>query len=68
MNTNGPLIRRKRRELGISLNEFARKHGISAHTLSVIETGKRDPRLGTLRTIADGLGCSVADLIRTEVV
>ncbi|UYP67831.1 helix-turn-helix transcriptional regulator [Thalassobacter stenotrophicus] len=41
--------------------QLARLTGISAPALSLIETGKRDPRLTTLKRIADALRAPPAD-------
>ena len=41
----GRRIREARTEQALSLEQLARLTGISAPALSLIETGKRDPRL-----------------------
>ena len=51
----GKRIRGTRGAQGLSLEQLARLTGISAPALSLIETGKRDPRLTTLKRIADAL-------------
>jgi len=51
----GRRIREARGGLGLSLEQLARLTGISAPALSLIETGKRDPRLTTLKRISDAL-------------
>jgi len=55
LETTGKRIRETRGEQGLSLEQLARLTGISAPALSLIETGKRDPRLTTLKRIAYAL-------------
>lgn len=59
----GRSIRASRAGQGLSLEQLARLTGISAPALSLIETGKRDPRLTTLKRIADALRVPLATLI-----
>lgn len=59
----GYRIREDRAAQGLSLEQLARLTGISAPALSLIETGKRDPRLTTLKRIADALRVPLATLI-----
>lgn len=62
----GHRIREARATQGLSLEQLARLTGISAPALSLIETGKRDPRLTTLSRIADALRLPIGKLV-TEV-
>ena len=59
----GHQIREARAAQGLSLEQLARLTGISAPALSLIETGKRDPRLTTLKRIADALRVPPATLM-----
>lgn len=59
----GHRIREARAAQGLSLEQLARLTGISAPALSLIETGKRDPRLTTFKRIADALRLPLAKLI-----
>jgi transcriptional regulator with XRE-family HTH domain len=59
----GRRIRETRAAQGLNLEQLARLTGISAPALSLIETGKRDPRLTTLKRIADALRVPPATLI-----
>lgn len=59
----GRRIRETRAAHGLNLEQLARLTGISAPALSLIETGKRDPRLTTLKRIADALRVPPATLI-----
>ncbi|MEM7565912.1 MAG: XRE family transcriptional regulator [Pseudomonadota bacterium] len=51
----GPLMRRRRRSLGLTLSETAAASGLSTGYLSQVETGKAVPTLGTLAQIAAAL-------------
>ena len=59
----GRRIREERTEQALSLEQLARLTGISAPALSLIETGKRDPRLTTLVRIAAALRVPIAALV-----
>lgn len=59
----GRRIREIRAAQGLNLEQLARLTGISAPALSLIETGKRDPRLTTLKRIADALRAPLATII-----
>jgi transcriptional regulator with XRE-family HTH domain len=56
----GRRVRAIRAAQGLSLEQLARLTGISAPALSLIETGKRDPRLTTLKRITDALRVPLA--------
>ena len=64
----GGRIRKAREECGLNLHKLALLSGISTPALSLIETGKRDPRITTLCQIAAALRIAVGDLLdnRTE--
>ncbi|MDP0930180.1 helix-turn-helix transcriptional regulator [Paracoccus onubensis] len=59
----GHRLRQARLARGLNLHQLARLTGISAPALSLIETGKRDPRLTTLGKIATALRFPLADLL-----
>lgn len=59
----GRRIREARAAQGLSLEQLARLTGISAPALSLIERGKRDPRLTTLKRISDALRIPLTLLI-----
>lgn len=59
----GRRIRETRTGQGLSLEQLARLTGISAPALSLIETGKRDLRLTTLKRISDALRVPLTALI-----
>src|SRR5882757_4305387 len=51
----GHTVRQSRLAAGVSLRELARRIGVSAATLSAIETGKTELAVSRLREIADAL-------------
>jgi DNA-binding XRE family transcriptional regulator len=61
--TVGANIRAVRESLSLSQQELSRRSGVAQESLSRIETGRRDPRLGTLQRLARGMGLSLAQLM-----
>jgi DNA-binding Xre family transcriptional regulator len=59
----GENIYRMRMKKGLSQSMLATLSGIGLNAVSVLENGKTDARLDTLRKIARVLECSVVDLI-----
>ncbi len=59
----GARMRALRESLGLSQLELSRRSGIAQESLSRIETGRRDPRLGTLQRLARGMGLSLDQLM-----
>lgn len=59
----GQRLRAVRVARGLNLNQLALLTGISAPALSLIETGKRDPRLTTLHRLSTALRLSLGDLL-----
>ena len=59
----GNNIKRKRKELGLTLKELSTLVNISVSFLSDIENGRSNPSLERLKGIAEGLGCTVSFLI-----
>ena len=59
-------IARLRKFLGITQAELAERCETSQQQIAKIEGGVVDPRLSTLRRIAEALGCEVADLFYTS--
>jgi DNA-binding XRE family transcriptional regulator len=59
----GARIRAVRESAGLSQLELSRRSGVAQESLSRIETGLRDPRLGTLRRLAQGMGLSLNQLL-----
>jgi transcriptional regulator with XRE-family HTH domain len=59
----GREIRRRRRALGMTLDQFAEEAELSPNYLGSIESGKRDPSLSTIQRLADAFGVSVGELV-----
>ena len=58
-------IKKYRDKLGISQDKLSKLAGITLHTLTKIESGATpDPRIETMRKIAEGLGVGVDDLLK----
>lgn len=51
----GPLLRKRRKQLGLTLQELCDRSGVSVGYLSQIEREMATPTLGTLAQLADGL-------------
>ena len=58
--------RQLRKERGESQLVFAEGCNISVEEISLIERKKADPRLSTLRKIAEHVGCTVSELVRPQ--
>ena len=58
----GPRLRDRRKALGISLRELARRIGVSASLVSQIERDKVNPSVSTLYALARELGLNMGDL------
>jgi len=52
-----------RKAAGLTRAALAQKAGIRTSTVSDIENGRIDPRLSTVKTLADALGLDVDDLV-----
>ena len=60
-------IREKRRELGLSQEELAKRCGVSRQTVNAIENNKYDPTLALAFKLARELGTTVDSLFRPGV-
>lgn len=60
---NGNEILRRMHILGISQHQLADTVAVSKAMMCYIIQGKREPRLSTMKLIADALGCKVDDLL-----
>ena len=56
------IIREKRRELGLSQEELAKRCGVSRQTVNAIENNKYDPTLALAFKLAQELGTTVDEL------
>lgn len=59
----GRRLRHHRREAGLTLDALAARVGLSASALSLIENGKREPRVTLLSGLAEALGTDLASLL-----
>jgi len=58
-------IKKYRTKLGISQDKLSKLAGITLHTITKIESGATpEPRIETVKKIADALGVSIEDLMR----
>lgn len=62
----GLKIARLRRSKKITQADFAEEIGIMINTISRVEGAKVDAKLSTLKSIADGLGLPISDLLDIE--
>ncbi|MBN9183644.1 MAG: helix-turn-helix domain-containing protein [Microbacterium sp.] len=66
LTTLGHRIRHHRVENGMTLDELGAAVGVAGSHLSLIENGKREPKLSLLQEIARVTGTEVAELLSTE--
>ncbi|MFB7251554.1 helix-turn-helix domain-containing protein [Microbacterium sp. NPDC056234] len=66
LTTLGHRIRHHRTARGFTLDELGAMVGVAGSQLSLIENGKREPKLSLLQAIAQATGTEVADLISGE--
>lgn len=59
----GPRLRAARKRTGLSLRELGDRTDFSASFLSQVELGQTSPSLGSLQTISEALGLSLAELL-----
>src|SRR5476649_1736021 len=64
--TLGQRIRHFRTANSLTLDELGIAVGVAGSQLSLMENGKREPRLSLLTRIAETLGIQVADLLAEE--
>ncbi|NQX27129.1 helix-turn-helix domain-containing protein [Microbacteriaceae bacterium VKM Ac-2854] len=62
----GQRIRHFRTQRGLTLGQLATRVGVSGSQLSLVETGRREPRLSLMQAIANGLGIELAQLLSDE--
>src|SRR3954467_5037647 len=62
----GQRLRHQRRIKGMTLAQLSAAGGRAPSQLSLIENGKREPRLSVLQAIAGALGVPLQDLLRPE--
>lgn len=59
----GRIVRRRRKELGLSQEALAAEADLHRTFVSMIERGERRPSLEVVRKLAAGLDTSAADLV-----
>ncbi len=64
--TLGHRIRHHRTAAGLTLDELGARVGVAGSQLSLIENGKREPKLSLLQTIAEATGTEVGDLLSAD--
>ncbi|MEU4562345.1 helix-turn-helix domain-containing protein [Actinoplanes sp. NPDC023936] len=64
--TLGQRLRHQRRTRGMTLDQLSDAVGRAPSQLSLIENGKREPKLSVLQAIAGALGVPLQDLLRPE--
>ena len=62
----GRNVRRVRKHAGLTQEQFAEKSGFSQQYVSDLERGLRNPTVVTLYELAEALGVSHLDLLRTD--
>lgn len=62
----GARVRALREEQGLAREALAYQAGVSTSTLRGLETGRHDPLLRSVASVAAVLGTTIDDLIRTE--
>lgn len=66
LSTLGHRIRHHRTQSGFTLDELGEKVGVAGSQLSLIENGKREPKLSLLQAIAEATGVEVTELLSPE--
>ena len=64
--TLGRRIRHLRTAQGLTLDALGEKVGSAPSLLSLVENGRREPRLGLLRSIAEAFGVPMSELLSAE--
>ena len=66
LSTLGHRVRHQRVSHGLTLDELGERVGVAGSQLSLIENGKREPKLSLLQAIAAETGVQVTDLLSAE--
>lgn len=64
--TFGHRVRHYRKRAGLTLDELGARIGKPAPYLSLLENGKKEPKLGLINDLGGALGVEVADLLSDE--
>jgi transcriptional regulator with XRE-family HTH domain len=57
-----PTLRETRLKQALSQRDLARKAGVAPKTIVDLELGRQEPRLRTIRRLAEALGVNVVDV------
>ena len=60
----GKVILQRRKEMGLSQEELAKRSNVDRAFLSAVERGKRQPSFGTVSKVATGLDIRYSQLIK----
>lgn len=66
--TIGQRIKKQRKKLKLTLEQFSEKVGISRNYLAEIESGRKLPSLNTFILIINNLNMSSDEILKTEVI
>lgn len=66
LTTLGHRIRHFRTAAGLTLDELGAAVGVAGSHLSLVENGRREPKLSLLQEVAAATGAQLADLLSTE--
>lgn len=64
--TFGQRLRHLRRSRGLTLADLGEKVGRAPSQLSLLENGRREPKLSLIQALADALGASAEELLRRQ--
>ena len=59
----GREVRRRRKALGLTLEELAERSDLTPNYVGTVEAGKRDPSLSTVVALASALGVRPSELL-----
>ena len=65
-NIVGPRLQGLRAKLGLSQRALARKAGVPSSTVSLIESGKSSPSVGSLKRLLDAAGLSLGEFFSQD--
>lgn len=65
-NIIGPRLRALRDRLGLSQRALARKAGVPSSTVSLVESGRTSPSVGSLKRLLDAAGISLGEFFSSE--
>jgi transcriptional regulator with XRE-family HTH domain len=59
----GREVRRRRKALGLTLEQLAERSGLTPNYIGTVENGRRDPSLSTISALAKGLAVPTGELV-----